>query len=94
MDDDGQGDLPHDERHIQASTTDLARYRRQTERRLILGGIAIVVIVGGALILTLYDLGALAGAWLCLGAMAVPVAAIMGALLLFQWLGREPHNHY
>ena len=92
MPDQGRGDDQDSERPARVPIADLAQYRRQTERRLILGGIAIVVIIGGALILLLYDGGALAGAWVCLGAMALPIAAIIGALLLFQWLGREPRN--
>ena len=45
--------------------------------------------MGGGLVLLFYDLGALAGAWLCLGAMALPVAAVIGAVWLFDWLGRD-----
>lgn len=93
MDDCKRGDLPNGEHPADASTTDLAAYRRGTERRLILGGVAILVLVGGGLVLLLYDWGALAGAWLCLGAMALPIAAVIGALWLFQWLGRDPDDH-
>jgi hypothetical protein len=93
MPDQGRGDEQDGESPAQAPIPDLEQYRRQTERRLILGGVAIVILVGGALILLLFDAGALAGAWICLGAMALPIAAIIGALLLFQWLGREPRNH-
>ena len=82
---------PEDAAPARPPVTDLSAYRRQTQRRLILGGVALLFLVGGGLVLWLYDLGALAGAWLCLGAMALPVAAVIGAVWLFDWLGRERH---
>ena len=86
---DSASDDGRDHRPAPLPTTDLSAYQRDTERRLILGGVALLFLVGGGLVLLLYDLGALAGAWLCLGAMALPVAAVIGAVWLFDWLGRD-----
>ena len=87
--DESADDDSRDHRPAPLPTTDLSAYQRDTERRLILGGVALLFLVGGGLVLLFYDLGALAGAWLCLGAMALPVAAVIGAVWLFDWLGRE-----
>ena len=46
--------------HITAS---LRGHRRQTERRLIVGGFGLMFLVGGALIWHFYSLGAMLMAW-------------------------------
>ncbi len=53
------------------------RYRRLLERDLILGGFAILFVVGGGLVWLLYGSGAFAGTWLCLGAGAVMLAVLV-----------------
>ncbi len=47
--------------------TNLRKHHQQTERRLIWGGFAILVVVGGALVWLLYGPGAMLASLACLG---------------------------
>jgi fatty acid desaturase len=65
--------------------TDLRRHRRDTDRRLFWGGIAIMFVVGGGLLLWIFDAWAVLGAWLCLvGALGV-IGLLFGLLKLMEW---------
>ena len=46
---------------------DLRKHRRQTERNLILGGFALLLLVGGGLVWLFYGGSAALASWLCLG---------------------------
>ncbi|MBC7235270.1 MAG: hypothetical protein H5T69_05470 [Chloroflexi bacterium] len=83
-----QSHQPQEER----PPTDLRRYRAQTEKRLLVGGMLIMFLIGGGLLLWLFDLRALLGAWLCLAGGVGLIALLLGILKLMEWWsasGRE-----
>ena len=47
--------------------TNLREHRRKTERNLVIGGFALLFLVGGALIWWLWGAGAMMTGWLCMG---------------------------
>ena len=47
--------------------TNLRNHRQRTERNLVLGGFALLFVVGGGLIWLLWGPGAMAMGWLCMG---------------------------
>ncbi len=61
---------------------DLRKYRRQTTFRLILGGLAMVFVVGTGLIYLIYGKAAALSGLVCLGLGLIPLVAI----LLFFWI--------
>jgi hypothetical protein len=67
---------------------DLRRYARGTHRRLILGGLALVFVVGGALVWWIYGPQAAMTALLCTGAGLAPMVLIFLALQLVEWITR------
>lgn len=71
-----------------ARPADQRRLRRETERNLVVGGIAVALVVGGGLIWLFWDLRAMLTSWLCLGSVVVPIGAIYLALKLMERVGR------
>jgi hypothetical protein len=68
---------------------DLRRYARSTQLRLILGGLALVIFVGGGLVWWLYGPRAAAMALLCTLAGLAPVLMIFVALMALEWISRS-----
>lgn len=67
---------------------DLRRYARQTNTRLVLGGILLLFIVGDGLIYYFYGQGAALMGLVCLAAGLSPLVLIWLALLLIEWIAR------
>ena len=65
---------------------DLRRYARQTNLRLILGGLAILYLVGGSLIYLIYGAEAALLGVLCLTAGLAPIGLIILLLGLMEWI--------
>ena len=64
---------------------DLAEYRRQTDRQLLVGFILIVLLLGGGLIFWYYGWGGLIGGLSCM----LAALGLLGLLwLLLSWAGR------
>ncbi len=69
-------------------TRDLRRYQRQTIVRLVLGFLALLVVVGSALVYFIYGRGALASYLLCLSAALAPLLLVLLFLFGLQWLAK------
>ena len=67
-------------------TRDLRRYARQTNLRLILGGLVILYLVGGSLIYVIYGAEAALLGVLCLTAGLAPIALVIFFLWLMEWI--------
>lgn len=66
--------------------SDLRRYASQTNARLIIGGLLLLVFIGLGLVLFFYGKGAAATGLLCVFAGLVPVLLIYLILGLFNWI--------
>jgi len=73
-------------------STDLRRHRTQTERQLFWGGIVIMFLVGGGLLLWLFDARAVLGAWLCLSAAVGLIGLLLGILKAMEWWSNRPQG--
>ncbi|OGN92862.1 MAG: hypothetical protein A2Y88_06885 [Chloroflexi bacterium RBG_13_48_10] len=67
---------------------DLRQYARQTNFRLIAGFILVLFIIGDGLIYLFYGQGAAIMGVICLLAALAPVALILFALQLIDWISR------
>lgn len=65
---------------------DLRKYAKQTGVRLTVGAFLLLFVVGVGLIYLIYGPGAAGMGLTCLLAALVPVALILGALLLMDWI--------
>lgn len=65
---------------------DLREYARQTNTRLIIGGILLLFIVGDGLIYWIYGPAAALSGLLCLGIGLVPILLIMLVLAVIDWI--------
>jgi hypothetical protein len=70
-------------------TRDLRRYARQTNTRLILGGIALLFLVGDGLIYWIYGRNAALLGFFCLIAGLSPLLLVWLALELVSWLSKQ-----
>jgi hypothetical protein len=68
---------------------DLRQYAKQTNIRLIIGFILVLIIVGDGLILLFYGKGAAIMGIICIFAALFPVVLIMIALWLIDWIARR-----
>ncbi|MHB0987708.1 MAG: hypothetical protein ACYC3P_03465 [Bellilinea sp.] len=66
--------------------SDLRRYSRQTMRRLITGGLVLLIAVGGILIYRIYGAGAAFLGILCILIWLVPVGLIILILGIMEWI--------
>lgn len=66
--------------------SDLRRYSRQTMRRLIAGGLVLLIAVGGILIYWIYGAGAAFLGILCILIGLVPVGLIILILGIMEWI--------
>ncbi len=65
---------------------DLRKYASQTNTRLIVGGILVLLIVGDGLIWWIYGGSAAITGLLCIGAGLLPILIIIGILALMEWI--------
>jgi hypothetical protein len=70
-------------------TRDLRRYAKQTNIRLIIGGMAILVIIGDGLILLFYGRDAAVMGLLCLIVGLLPLLLIWVVLSILEWVVRR-----
>jgi hypothetical protein len=68
---------------------DLRQYARQTNLRLILGFIVLLFIVGDGLIYLFYGRGAAIMGLICLLGGISPVALILAALWIIDWVAKK-----
>jgi hypothetical protein len=68
---------------------DLRRYARQTNFRLIVGFILLLFIVGDGLIYWFYGQGAALMGLLCLVGVSMPLALILIALWIIDWVANQ-----
>ena len=66
--------------------SDLRRYSRQTMRRLITGGLVLLIAVGGILIYWIYGAGAAFLGILCILIGLVPVGLTILILGIMEWI--------
>ncbi len=65
---------------------DLKEYEKQTNRRLIIGAIVLLLVVGVGLIWIIYGGGAASMGFFCLLAGLVPVVLIVGIFYAADWI--------
>jgi hypothetical protein len=70
-------------------TRDLRRYAKQTNIRLIIGGMAVLVIIGDGLILLIYGRDAAVMGLLCLMVGLLPLLLIWVVLSILEWVVRR-----
>ena len=70
-------------------TRDLRKYTRQTNVRLIAGGLVLLFLVGDGLIYAIYGKGAALMGFLCLMGGLVPIGLTLLALSLLDWITRH-----
>jgi hypothetical protein len=63
---------------------DLKKYAGQTNKRLIIGGVLLIFILGDLLIYLIYGKNAAILGFLCLGMGIIPVILIVGILWLME----------
>jgi hypothetical protein len=69
-------------------SNDLHQYARQTNTRLIIGFILLLLIVGDGLIYLFYGRGAATMGLICILAGLVPILLILVALWIIDWIVR------
>ena len=73
-------------------TRDLRKYARQTNVRLGVGAVLLLLIVGTLLIYYIYGIGAAVGGLLCLLAALVPIALIFISLEILDWIQKRANR--
>lgn len=71
---------------------DLRQYNRQTNRRLIIGGLVLLFVVGIGLIYLIYGAGAALSGLLCLSLGMLPLLAIWLFFILLDWFVHRSRN--
>lgn len=72
-----------------AVTRDLRRYANQTNKRLILGGIGLLYVVGGGLIYVIFGRDAAISGVICLSVGLAPLILAWLALNLVGWIAKR-----
>jgi hypothetical protein len=70
-------------------TRDLRKYVRQTNIRLIAGGLVLLFILGDGLIYLIYGAGAAGLGLLCLLGGMVPVVLVVLIMMLIDWIAKR-----
>jgi hypothetical protein len=70
-------------------TRDLRHYAKQTNIRLVIGGIAVLVIIGDGLILLIYGRDAAVMGLLCLIVGLLPLLVIWAVLFFLGWVVKK-----
>ena len=65
---------------------DLKEYEKQTNRRLIIGAVVMLLVVGVGLIWLVYGGGAASMGFFCIMAGLVPVVLIVGVFCAADWI--------
>lgn len=65
---------------------DLRKYMRQTNTRLIVGGVLLLLLVGDGLIYLVYGPAAAVSGLLCMSIGLVPILLILLAIWLLDWI--------
>ena len=73
-------------------TQDLRKYTRQTQVRLIAGGVLLLLIVGDGLIYLIYGPAAAVSGLICIGAGLVPIAIIVGILWIMDLIVKRAND--
>lgn len=68
---------------------DLRKYAKQTNTRLIIGGILLLIFVGGGLIYLIYGGGAAITGLLCIFAGLIPILLIILVLAIIDWIVKK-----
>lgn len=68
---------------------DLSKYASQTNTRLILGALLVLLVVGVGLVWAIYGIGAAITGLLCIGAGLLPVLIIIGVLWMMDYIVRK-----
>ena len=71
---------------------DLRKYARNTTVRLVAGFIVLLLLVGDGLIYFIYGPQAAVSGLLCIGAGLAPIALIISALYLMDWIARKANE--
>ncbi len=72
---------------------DLRKYARQTNTRLIVGGVLLLFIVGIGLIYLLYGPAAAGMGFLCMGAGLIPLLLIFLFLWVIEWVTKKANDN-
>ena len=67
----------------------MRRYTRQTNRRLIIGGLLVLFIIGDGLIYIMYGQQPAILGLLCMATGMVPILVIVLALWIIDWLAKR-----
>jgi len=73
-------------------TRDLRTYVRQTNFRLVVGGLVLLFVVGDGLIYLFYGTSAAVMGLLCLLAGMTPVVLVVLSLLLLEWITKRAYR--
>ncbi|MCL4352105.1 MAG: hypothetical protein M1318_05600 [Firmicutes bacterium] len=73
-------------------TRDLRKYIRQTNLRLVIGGLVLLFIVGDGLIYLFYGPRAAVMGLLCLLAGMTPVVLVVLIMLLLDWIAKRANR--
>jgi hypothetical protein len=71
---------------------DLRRYMRQTNTRLIVGGLLLLFIVGDGLIYLIYGPAAASLGLLCLAGGIVPILVIVAIFSIMEWIVKRANR--
>lgn len=73
-------------------TRDLRDYARQTNFRLIVGGITLLFLIGDGLIYLIYGPSAAISGLICLGVGLFPIILIMVSLAVIDWIVKRANR--
>ena len=73
-------------------TRDLRKYARQTNVRLGVGALLLLLIVGTGLIYYIYGPSAAVGGLLCLVAALVPIGLILFSFAILDWIQKRANR--
>lgn len=73
-------------------SSDLRKYNRQTNIRLIIGALVLLFIVGGGLIYLIYGPGSAVLALLCILAGLFPVLLILLVFKIIDWIVKRANS--
>ena len=73
-------------------TRDLRKYARQTNVRLIVGALLVLLLIGDGLIYLLYGSGAAITGLLCIGIGLTPVLLVLLFLFVLDWITKRANG--
>ena len=73
-------------------TRDLRKYARQTNVRLIVGALLVLLLIGDGLIYLLYGSGAAVTGLLCIGIGLTPVLLVLLFLFALDWITKRANG--